>query len=60
MDAMTYRVVGLLIQALEAIAREHHDIVDTDHPQVQRPNWAMRATNLLDEVREEFGRGAAE
>lgn len=47
-------VADHLVDALRALLAEHHDVEDTDHPQVQRPNWAMRATNLLDEVRAEF------
>lgn len=63
MDSVTYRVAGLLIQALEAIALEHHDVVDSgggDDRPTPRPNWAMRASYLLDEVREEFAQGAVE
>lgn len=62
MDDTTYRVTGLLVQALDTIARDHHDIVDShyDDRPTPRPNWAMRVSSLLDDVREELARGAVE
>lgn len=49
------RVTALdLIYAAIRILKTHHDVVDVgdgDRPD-QGPNWAMRATNLLDEAME--------
>lgn len=38
------------LQAARQILTPHHDVVDTDSPLVQRSNWAMLATDLIDEV----------
>lgn len=51
-DAMITRQRDALM-ALRPILAEHHDIEDGgalgEHPH-QAPNWAMRATNLIDEA----------
>ena len=45
----------LLLRARSVIA-EHHDVIDSDSPLVQLPNWAMRATNAIDEALAEISR----
>lgn len=45
--------IGALIRDLRAALSEHHDTVDGEHQTDVRPNWAMRATNLLDEIEAE-------
>lgn len=49
MSADLHEAAAMLRQARRIIA-EHHDVEDTDSPLVQRPNWAMRATNEIDEA----------
>lgn len=50
---MTDIEMVVAIRQLRAALVEHHDIVDiggaTEHPS-QGPNWAMKATDLLDEI----------
>lgn len=50
---MTDIEMRVAIRALRAALVERHDIEDGgapgEHP-FQKPNWAMRATDLLDEI----------
>lgn len=39
-----------MLQAARRILTQSHDVEDTSSPLVQRPNWAMRATNAIDEA----------
>ena len=54
-------IANHLIEALQVIARDHHDVEDAD-PDSDRPsqkaNWAMRASQYLEEVQAEFYEGA--
>lgn len=50
---MTDIELVVAIRALRKALTERHDIVDVgaadEHPE-QAPNWAMKATDLLDEI----------
>lgn len=51
------------LHQVKAALRDCYDVVDTDHPQVQRGNWAMQAGAqvadawqiIFDEFRERMG-----
>lgn len=40
--------IAVLLAQARLLLTPHHDIVDGDGK--QRPNWAMRATTLIDEA----------
>tara|TARA_R110000868_G_scaffold300642_2_gene561079 strand:+ start:347 stop:544 length:198 start_codon:yes stop_codon:yes gene_type:complete len=53
-------IANHLIEALQVIARDNHDIEDADDSDrpSQKPNWAMRASQFLEEAQAEFYEGA--
>lgn len=59
---MTSTTLLSQIASLRASLMQHHDIVDVgaanEHP-TQGPNWAMRATSLIDEAEVEIRKGLA-